>query len=252
MTFTRRSRASFPGLAACRVDDVSISPYIPLPSGGVFNDLEADLNAHAHAKIDVTYSPLEMGDVDQELPSGTWATYSQDIGGELVTLPSQSLKWDSDDAIVSDDVNPALFMPSTTHVVTWNAVVDPPWGHISTLRGKTNSAAWRIPSTGQYVYPETLLFLGAKPKITFKLDDLVRTWSLEYQFAEKASKGINADGEGAIYDNAAPVATVYGWNHVWRPNAATPKWDKPVNSTNGDSMFPTGDLQDLFTFQATF
>lgn len=245
--------AQYPGLPGCRVEDVECVPFIAKPGGGDFaGDHENNLVTHEYAKVTATYTPGDQGDDDPELPSDTWATYRQEIGGEIMSSPAQALIWESDNEIVSDDVSPGVFIPNTIHVITWNSVSAPPWGHISTLRGQLNATAWRIPSTGQYLYAETLLFMGATPRTSFSLSSATQTWSLEYRFAEKAVKALNSDGAGAVYNAGSPSATVYGWNHIWRPNGTPPKWDRPVNKDTGDPLFQSGDMSNLFTFQAGF
>ena len=245
----------YPGLSGIRVDTVKIKPRIGKAGGGAFSNVETNLVTHDEALVTVTYTPGDPGTADPSLPSGTWAEYSIEESAEMLEIDPVALKWESDDEIVTANVRPTVLVPQTVHTVTWHSVTSPPWGHISLLKGKVNSNAWQIPSTGHYVYPETLMFMGATTQKTFDIDNTARTWSLTYRFWEKSIKAIG-EGVGAVYDSASPSPTpeVYGWNHVWRPvsNASVPKWDKPLNLGNDDPLFQSDDFSDLFTLQASF
>jgi len=232
---------------------VKINPWARKAQGGDFNDIETQIVTHDHALVTVTYTPGEPGENDPSLPSGTWAEYSIEESAEIMTLPAEAMKWEGSDTPVTADVHPGILIPQTVHVVTWHSVTDPPWGHISTLKGKVNENAWQVPATGHYMYPETLLFMGATAEKSFDIANSKRTWSLTYRFWEKSIKAIG-QGAGAAYDTATPSPSlkVYGWNHAWDPDPLLATWDKPISNASDETLYQVGDLSDLFTLQAGY
>ncbi len=240
----------FPGWPAMRVNEVSQEPLIEKPeSESGYNDVELYLMKHEFARIKVSYGPLQVPNANDNLPDGTFAEYEQEEAGEFFEIPGSALKWETDGQEIPD-VKSTTQIGMTDHSVSWHRVVTPPWDAISELKGCVNEAAFRIPATGQWVAPETLLFMGSKVKKTFNLLTASPTWSLNYRFRERAIKAFR-NASGAIYGNSinATSATVIGWNYAYRQSTGT--WQRRVNVI-GLPEYSEGDFDDLFVFGTGF
>jgi hypothetical protein len=121
-------------------------------------------------------------------------------------------------------------IPTTSHHLTWQQVVNPPWDAISALQGTVNAA------TFLGCPPGTVLFAGAEAKKLLrsglKASAPELAWELTYTFREK---GIKQGGQ------------VYGWNYAYRGNP--PGW---VALTNGaQSLYDLADFAPLFQTAAS-
>ena len=225
------------------VYDFTIEPLIPDPRDRVPTIADTYLHyiQHTLAVVKIGYKPLtEEGEApagDPDLPTGTWATYTARDSGEFITIPSRTMKWESDfgpdSPPVSPDAHPTIAIPLTDHVVTWFRVPNPPFSTIEDRRGEVNDEPFRFPTTGIEMPKETLLFMGSSKERHFTLKpNGVPTWRLEFVFSERNIKNFGSEG------------TDYGWNHAWRDHPA--KWDKPKDYVSGELMYQLGDFKGLF------
>lgn len=230
----------WPGLFAesWKVDRIINNPI----QGTITNPASQQLSHNTLARITFTYTPIgvtEQDPGDEQLPSGTFATYDQEEEGEFLSVPSRGMIWDSDGKRLSPDIVGVIPQTTTRHVVTWHRVVNPPWATMASLINKVNSVAWRIPATGQVFQPETLLFAARSASLTLAYDS-EPTWKLKLTFIEKAQKNLVSTGDGPIGGT-----TIYGWNHQWREDDGI--YDRPVNAKSFHRMFQSADLRTLFT-----
>lgn len=240
----------FPGWPGMRVQEVTQEPYLENPTNNAtFYDVETYLVTHEFARIKVTYGPLTPPNGNDNLPDGTYAEYEQEEAGEFFEIPGSNMKWYSDNVPITD-VRATTLIPMTDHSIQWHRVPTPPWDAISSLKGRVNSVSFRIPATGQWVAPETLLFMGSKVKKTFNLFTAAGTWSMSYRFRERAIKAFQ-NNAGAIYTSSAnaTAATVIGWNHAYRRDTGT--WQRRV-SMAGEKEYQTGAFTSLFAFGVGF
>jgi len=250
----------YPGTRA-RANTVNFSPFPPndhnIFTPTVISDIESQIYLHNYVRAEIAYATVQSEEQDSEdLPDGTYATYKMNWTGEFIELPGRHLRWEGTGEKVKDDAFATKLIPRTQHVVTWNRVTNPPWSAISKCRGRVNKTKFKIPATKQTIGPQTLLFMGAEPEITFTTEDQ-SYWSLVYTFEEKSVTGLKTpDGWYPPSDDPMappPVETVYyGWNHIW--NDATGEWTRARvwNGTDGDAadmMYDEEEFKDLFEFQ---
>lgn len=194
-----------------------IEPFDPMSPSGLF---QAPNYYPGGAKVTVNYETPEF---DQSNPTNdgpagndtvTFVTYKVSVGGEFLTYPSNSLRWDqpSDTTLVDspgaplsprylsvgDDTQAAVIIPLLEHTLTWTQVAFPPWRAIRTCLGKVN--AYNFCGTP----PETLLFMGCEASRDVT-NQGIRCWNLEYKFAEKNQNPYNLNDP-------------QGWNHFLRPD----------------------------------
>lgn len=250
----------FPGWPAMRVQEVTVSPYIVKPiNNSIFYDVETDITQHEFAKVTVSYGPLQAANSNDNLPDGTYAEYEQEESGEFLEVKgdkddnfSTNLEWLDGTKIT--DVNATIMVGMTDHTMSWHRVPYPPWAAVSGLKGRVNSVPFRIPATGQWVAPETLLFMGSKCKKTFNTKTASPTWSMTYRFRERVIKtftsSVTISGGGVfITSAAAAAAVVYGWNHAYRQQ--TGAWERRF-SPSGEPEYASGDFANLFAFEVGF
>lgn len=239
----------FPGWPGMRVQEVTQEPYIEKPTNNAtFYDVETYLVEHEFARIKVAYGPLTPPNANDNLPDGTYAEYEQEEAGEFFEIPGSKMAWYP--SLKPTNVPAVTLISMTDHSIQWHRVPTPPWDAISSLKGCVNETAFRIPATGQWVAPETLLFMGSKVKKTFNLFTAAGTWSLSYRFRERSIKAFRS-ATGAIYttSSAASAATVIGWNHSYRQE--TNAWERRVNPLL-EKEYQTGAFTSLFAFGVGF
>jgi hypothetical protein len=239
-----RSQAGYPGGPGVFAMRVRIEPFEKRPDDqGAFTDLTVDLNNYSNqfAEIVVDYELLDYAGHNKlpHVPTGTILSYRMDFAGEYITLPGQSLQWQSDPTIpVPPDALPTLRIPIVEHHLTWHRVLDPPWDAIRQCAGAVNNADFMGAAA------ETALFDGARADREFTgLDDSLGPqfgWRVTYVFREKSIK---------VLDEAGSPQT-YGWNHCYRDTLPDPGWDKLVDQS-GNSLYQTADFTTLFDFAAT-
>jgi hypothetical protein len=225
------------GVLAMRV---RLEPFQKRPDDqGAFEDLAEDVNRYRGQLVEVVviYEVLAPGS-HCELPSvaaGTLLSYRMDFGGEYVTLPGQSLHWQSDSSLpVTPDAVPTVRVPITEHHVIWHRVLSPPWEAIRACVGCVNAGDFLGAAA------ETLLCDGAKADRQFAgLDESGQPqfgWRMTYIFREKAVKILGDD------------AAVYGWNHSYRAlPPASGAWDRLVDA-DGNALYGVADFHTLFQF----
>lgn len=243
----------YPGLPGLRVDDVEREPHIDLATGpATLTDAASQIITHDWCEIKVSYKPFTAphGSDSQDLPSGTWCEYKIKPASGKRSIPKTHMVWASDWApVVGEGVEESMFLVEADHVVTWNNVPNPPWQAISKCEGCVNSNEWRIPSTGQYVAAETLLFLGATPSLKLDISSTNTKRSLEYTFRSRSWR-VAEKGTGNIKPLGGSYGgTVYGWQYIIRPDAVDGvQLDKPLS--NGDYLYSTENFATLFQFEA--
>ncbi len=233
--------SDWPGLFA---DSWKIDRIVNNPNQASITNPATQIITHdTAARITITYTPIsvtEQDPGDEQLPTGTFATYDQEEEGEFLSVPSRGLIWESDGKRLSADITAIIPQTTTRHTVTWHRVTSPPWATMASMINKVNSVAWRIPVTGQIFQPETLLFAARSASLTLAYDS-EPTWKIKLTFLEKAQKQFVSTGDGPIGGT-----TIYGWNHQWREDLGI--YDKPINATTlVDPMFQSDDLRTIFT-----
>jgi hypothetical protein len=216
----------------------------PVGSGAMTNPVTQQLTHDTKAKITITYSPLSPeaaseSESSEPMRDGTWATYSQSQSVEYLNLPSRDMIWEQTDDVLPADITATVPILTTRHEITWHQVLNPPWSTISELKGKVNSAAFRIPATLQVAAAETLLFSESSAQIVFNFDQQA-AWQLTFVFIEKAQNAFTNTSRGAIDSDG----TVYGWNHQWNPSLGD--YDRPLSRQGSKPMFQSADLFQLF------
>ena len=241
--------AAYPFYPYCFVDAIEFTSFNKRPDQFVMTDPASQVNTFTGKSVRetgclavVNYSTLKGPTSDpkaDELPDGTWATYRQTFSGEFMTIPSRALKFSTSGKQLPPDARACLFIPLSDHIITWNKVKDPPWTHISKLRGQVNSASFRLPgSNGQSREAGTILFEGGEVGTDYKVDpNQPQLWNLSYTFKERRIKSLSAG------------TTIYGWNHLYDP--AEDRWDEVVDATNNQKQYLSGNLKRLFQFEAT-
>jgi hypothetical protein len=236
--FGGSARASYPGYRYVVAMQVKIEPFGARPDDqGAFNSIVSQLNSYSgqYAELVVTYELLDASSSHSHAPTpedGTFLTYRMDFSAEYMTLPGQSLRWQSGvDAPVPPEAVPRLRVPITEHHLTWHRVNRPPWETIRSSIGCVNNYAFMGAAA------ETVLFEGATADREFiDFGDLAEpqyAWKLNYVFKEKAIK----------YGGY-----VYGWNHAFRsmPNSFS-GFERLVDASNS-LLYRTANFTSLFRF----
>ena len=256
---------NFPGNAALLADDFTIEPF----SGQVANEDPAreqpftPTNTYEFAKVTIAYTPVAndrdfaVGD-DPQLPDGTFGSYSSELGGEFITLPGRRLMWESGilapdpearrEFELDPDTHPAIVIPKTDHLMTWNNISDPPWTAMSKLRGMVNRAEFRMPMTRKYFAAETLMFFGGRERVEFKLGQTeVQRWQVEYHFMERAAHAVSGESGAVTTQPGESLSSAAGWNHFWNPE--TNMWERVVDIENFKPLYTLGDFTQLFSLE---
>lgn len=232
----------WPGVLA---DEFNVDRLINAPQSQVITDPNSQLLNHdTLAKITISYTPLDFGslsDNQEQLPAGTYATYSQESNIEFVSIPARTMKWESDDELLPPDINSVVPQVVTSHEVVWNQVKDVPWITLSNMKGKVNESTFSLPGSPQSFTPKTLLFEGLGDETTLSLADQGNTRKLTLRFIEKAQHALETSTVGG----ASGSGTVYGWNHMLRPD--TQAYDQPINADDDAPMFQVFDFNGLWS-----
>lgn len=233
--------AGYPEASYATLREMELLPWGSRITSGPLGDAWQNTNAYADCLAILRYefdlNQARDEDAQQRasqdgLPSGTWCTYQQNIGGELLPLTGRELTW-PDNTPVGPDAHPALRIGITEHQLSFHAVRRPPWKTISDVVGKVNLNAWRMKAIGIQVAAETLLFESCRSVIEFGRDpSRPFTYRLDYTFKEKRIKVLTGSNSSATY----------GWNHVYREN--TRAWEKPTNGSGGGPMYQRTTLFD--------
>jgi hypothetical protein len=180
---------------------------------------------YTKAKVTINYrtrthdEQKDKNDDDRSNPS-TMFTHSISVGGEFVILPMLGLKWNSDDAPVTEEVGAGQRIVTTEHTLTWNYCPIPPWSSIRTMAGKVNDAVF------MGAPKEALLFLGATAEREVSSDG-ARQWKLSYKFSERRVTG-NTSADG--------------WNYFFRSSTGLPE---RVDRKDGSRVYSLADFTKL-------
>lgn len=235
--------SEWPGVVA---DTFQITRLVNAPNADTVSDPNTQQLTHdTLAVITVTYSPLDSEQQDsdpgeEQLPEGTFATYHQSQSVEFLSTPSRGLKWSSDNVLLPPDITAVLPQMLTQHTVTWHQVRDVPWKFLSSIKGKVNQTAVRLPGSRQTFQPGTLLFEGLDDETTLSFSDSSPSRKLELRFTEKSQPFLVTSTAGG-----ADAGTVYGWNHQYRPD--TQDYDEPVNAADGSPLFQVAEFNDVWS-----
>jgi hypothetical protein len=237
-------QAPYPGSDNVVAMQVKIEPFEARPDdAGQFTDITAQLNSYSgqFALVTITYELLVIGGLKNHTPNtpgGTYLTYRMDFSSQTMTMPGQSLQWESDQNIpVPPESVPILRVPVIEHHLTWHLVPNPPWDAVRNCVGCVNQSDFLGAAA------ETVLFDGATAEKQFVSLDQTNApqyaWKLTYLFREKAIKYPAAPG--------SPPET-FGWNHAYRslPYSA-PGFDRLLD-TNGNTLYCGVDFSPLFSF----
>lgn len=237
----------WPGVLA---DRFTISRLVNKPiSASITDPNTTQLSHDTRAKITITYSPLQTDQQQQQdpsepspLPSGTWATYNQTSNVEFRTELGRSMIWQSDSKQLPPDIATVVPESATQHTVTWHQVKIVPWVTLGNMKGCVNQTACRLPGSPQIFQPETLLFDGFDDEVSLSFDGQFSTRKLTLKFIEKAQKAFSDTAKGAA---AGALATIYGWNHQWRPE--TGQYDKVKSYLTLKPMFQLFEFNSLWS-----
>jgi len=235
----------------------------------------------------ITYSSTESSYGDISDPESKdpvpFLSHSWSAGGEVVTMENAEMTWSGGAKAKAHAAasNANFIVPTIEHSITWHRVHSPPFAAIRSALGKVNKTTMDF-DTGENIWPETLLFLGAELNRDI-LSDGSRAWQVVYKFSERRvdtgykNNSQVADGvgeyieDGVVYtagggfftDNGLPISTLTlgGWNHFFRQKDATNGGYAPgfyrlnlgnVNSSTTAyqdeyAVFKKSELLDLFT-----
>lgn len=148
------------------------------------------------------------------------ATETFDFSAQQLTLPNVFFKWSgSSEALANTDTAITKTLTQMSYTLTRHFVVRLPFLSISKLLGRVNAAAFN--KGKNTIAAETLRFdsANASRKVT---NEGIKYFEITYKFEYRP-----------IFDKIEDNSTTFvGWNRVYRHNAATPRWEKPVLSTD--------------------
>lgn len=212
----------YPGIAYLYVNSLEIAPFHPEPG---WEQICGGNTAHYEfALATIKYSKLPY-------ESSTLITRRYSFGGEFLTIPAGTLKWeDTGKKVDEEEISAAKTICMIEHSITWHRVLEAsiPWSAIKANIGKVNDGTLNnayFPS----VADESLLYLGAEMNFTFSTDGS-QVWTLEHRFQERQVK---------------VGGNTYGWNHFLRPRDSA--WKRLLDES-GDPVYPkSGTFTSLFT-----
>jgi hypothetical protein len=228
----------FPGLPNLIVTDVQVEPFDPEnPDGSSVIGLGFYTNTYnvAGARITATYRTIfdERSPSRSDLPgvpSGTFLTYSADLGSERTAVPGRAWTWSGSSERVADDINPGIHMPHGSFTLRWQRVPNPPWSQIRQLRGKVNTSKFLSAPPG------TVMFQGARASRRFQFVEDGGFWNLDYMFAENTKT--LSDGR-----------TNVGWNYFFKEAALAGENWVAIENQDGNPPYASGNFLQLFTFE---
>jgi|GEM_PF-2245171 len=173
-------------------------------------------------------------DTDPDTPAGTYLTHDMESSVEMMTIPSHGFVWaTAPKDPLPDNVEVGIKIPTTTHRLTWDNVVEPPFAAMHKLIGCTNNA------TIFGCVAETIMFAGYGSNRVYDTDGWP-IYTIHYEFIEK----------NISYKDGGVLTSGIGWNHFYRPGAAVP-WQRIENAETGETqVYPAEDLTELFNFAA--
>lgn len=216
----------YPTVSYLYADSLEIETFHPDPGWEMLCLGDVPTYFMAKATIRYTRLPYEVS---------TLVTRNYSMGGEFLTTPSGTLKWEpgpdpQDGKIVEqEEISAAKRIPLIVHSINWHRVPDAliPWAAIKANVGKVNDGDMNN-AYFKNVADQTLLFVGAEMQWQFSTDGS-QTWTLAYQFHERRVQVGN---------------NTYGWNHFQRPPGG--EWRRLMDKNN-DPMHPVSStFNDLF------
>ncbi len=203
---------AFPGKDFLRADSLEIIPQHdendPIQGPDTTQDFDTlPTYSNALATINYTTQRFAQGEADQEEDPVLFLRHRWSIGGEFLSIGGNSAFWALDGEQAAD-TEPAVFVPTIEHEITWSRVTSPPFATIRDRIGKVNSTVLNF-VTGTIAI-ETLVFIGAEIQRQI-LSDGSRAWEVTYRFSEKRVMSLDEDS-----DLSVPEPGVGGWNHYWR------------------------------------
>lgn len=223
----RSSIATYPGREALLLRGIDIAPFEP-------NRVNTD-NAYGVATCDAgALITLNYGTVDYETSSDeqgddptTWLSWDTDVQQQYLTHGQTTMKWESDDSQVQNDILPGFPVTLVNHTLTWHRVPNPPMLYWYGFVGKCNSGTFLRHGA------ETVLFSGFQ-KSTQANTDGTKSSEVKMTFEARIAHGTLVDGAGSTI----------GWNHFLNKDG---KWDRIVTQ-NGDKPVTTADLNNIFSY----
>lgn len=214
--------ALFPGSAVLYADSFEAGPFVdegdvPVCSGGI--------PTYDQAKVSITYKTIpytQGGGAADQIITRNWS-----ISGDILVLPSHSVRWEFDEVVVNDpDVRAGLLIPMMDLRVTLHRVTPAFFvtlrDKVNELRGKVNGAAFE--GSDQ----EHLLLLGGEFTQTVSADGS-QTYQCEIAFQHRAVPG---------------AAGTQGWNYYYRPDTVT---FQRLEKVSGDPVYELADFTTLYT-----
>ncbi len=239
---------AYPGNSFLRADSIEFVPHFGEEDPTTNVDLSQDfdtLTTYTSALATIVYltQKFAQGEEEQEEDPTTFLRHRWSIGGEFLSLGGDSAIWELDGE-QSADTEPAVFVPTVEHEITWPRVTSPPFAAIRDRIGKVNDTELNF-VTGT-IAKETLAFVGAEIQREV-LSDGSRAWEVTYRFSERRVVSLDEDA-----DLSGPSPGIGGWNHYWRSFDST--------DTNVPGFYrlilinasPVGDLFNSVYKQASF
>lgn len=208
----------YPGYPNLVPTDIRVEPKMPDSPEGTFQvgvTLNGPTNDYKSGwKVTVQYSTVyntQPWNINQPtIPTGTYLTYSADLGGEMMELPGTKYYWCNSPGIIpvdengdplplkdkeGEDIRVPQLIPTGNYTLTWERVLEPPWTTIRQTRGKINNAAFMGAPAG------TVMFLGAQIERQYQFTVDAGFWKVQYKFSER-SITLNSGSEA-------------GWNYFY-------------------------------------
>lgn len=200
---------AFPGKDFLRADAIEFVAHFgdddPIQGPDVTQDFDT-LATYTSALATITYTTRRFAQEEDEDPV-LFLRHRWSIGGEFLSIGGESAIWKLDSEVTAD-TEPAIFVPTIEHEITWPRVTSPPFTTIRDRFGKVNDAPFTF-VTGTAA-TETLAFVGAEIQREV-LSDGTRAWELTYRFSER--RVVSLDEDPTL---SGPTPGVGGWNHYWR------------------------------------
>lgn len=226
-----RDALKYPGVFACYTTGVKVEPEPPDKPDKKSVTLNS-LSSYQYAIVTVEFAQRSITlsgaapPEPPEPPTGTFFTYRQTFGGEIVTIPGRVYHWEDNQGVVPDDINFGVRRGESEHHLQWHRVPKPPWRALQQMRGRVNSVAFLGAPIGH------LLFPGAEVSREFDRDpEATPLWTIGMTFIER---------------NISYNGVEYGWQHVFREN---PAGFVRLLDGNNRPAYEEGDFNTLFQFQ---
>jgi hypothetical protein len=194
---------AYPGAGGVVATSVKVEPLADDLEIQDLGDLAGGLNAyHGFAKVTVSYkrqAEALLLNAAAGIALQGQLTYSTELTYDEVTLPAGDLYLPGNTQVSFPTGSQGkIRIPVTKHILTWNAVTNPPWTAIRNSKGTWNNDAFLGAAAG------TLFFDGAKVKGAFSsissLGECPDGCVLEYTFRERPLAAQSTVGLVSITD----------------------------------------------------